>query len=205
MNEVEDEFAGYVEHPRFGRGPRYTSAIPRRNGLVNFLTKWYRGWRNEIPNTGIVADQEKQHAHAYVVPYYFDKKCVCRDCKRPFIFFAEEQKHWYEDLGFYIWARCVRCVDCRKKGQLVRKAHKRYQELIQQSDCTPSEHLELAEYCIAQMESGDMRPQRCDYVRSLLKKAGYEQEHQGKIKQIKVRLQKFDEVTHPSRKSTTES
>ena len=39
--------------------------------------------------------------------HYFDAKRVCRKCERPFLFFAEEQKYWYEDLRFPLEADCL--------------------------------------------------------------------------------------------------
>ncbi len=61
---------------------------------------------------------------------YFDILKTCVDCRRHFIFYAAEQKHWYEDLGFSTAADCVRCVDCRKLRQSDERSHADYQRLL---------------------------------------------------------------------------
>src|SRR5262245_27085714 len=92
--ESTDDYRLYVEHPRFGRGPRLTGLNP---ALPEYNIHWHSRLGVRIPNTAVAAVTSKQ---AYAagdgswgspIPYYFDARRVCRDCKRPFIFFAEEQ------------------------------------------------------------------------------------------------------------------
>jgi hypothetical protein len=61
---------------------------------------------------------------------YFDILKTCVDCRRHFIFYAAEQKHWHEDLGFSTAADCVRCVNCRKLRQSDERSHADYQRLL---------------------------------------------------------------------------
>ena len=116
MSEESSKYDSYVEHPRFGRGPRITGL-----NVIEDLSNpqgpllWIYPPESKIPNTGIVANTELQKINSFPTHYYFDQERVCLDCKHPFIWFAEEQKHWFEDLGFYLLTDCVRCVHCRQR------------------------------------------------------------------------------------------
>ena len=63
----------------------------------------------------------------------------CRDCQRGFIFFAVEQKYWFEDLGFYVDADCVRCPECRKAEHLVHSVFSRYTQNAHRQDMNDDE------------------------------------------------------------------
>ncbi|WHI50184.1 zinc-ribbon domain containing protein [Microbulbifer sp. MLAF003] len=58
-------------------------------------------------------------------------------------FFANEQKHWFEGLGFYVDADCIKCVDCRKNDQNIKLMQKRYQILSVKKDRNAKEASEL--------------------------------------------------------------
>ncbi len=62
------------------------------------------------------ADPAKQKFKA-CEPYYayFDEERTCQKCQRQFVFTKEEQKHWYERLGFWVWSRPVNCKACSRK------------------------------------------------------------------------------------------
>lgn len=45
---------------------------------------------------------------------YVDQHSVCRTCRKAFVFTKEEQKHWYEDLKFWVVSYAVRCCACRQ-------------------------------------------------------------------------------------------
>jgi hypothetical protein len=107
-SETEDEYANYVEHPRYGRGPRFTGLQPGAIPLGYRRTIYHD--EGLIEGTAIAADLDWQSWSPVPVLYYFDLKRTCADCARPFLFFAEEQKYWYETLGFDLSADCVRCV-----------------------------------------------------------------------------------------------
>tara|TARA_B100002049_G_scaffold235697_1_gene220651 strand:- start:1829 stop:2110 length:282 start_codon:yes stop_codon:yes gene_type:complete len=82
---------------------------------------------------------------------------MCEIYGRPFIFYAQEQKHWFEDLGFWIDAHCTRCVECRKKDQGTRFMHKRYQELIVLKERTNPQSKELKQIAIKLYKLGYIR------------------------------------------------
>jgi hypothetical protein len=80
-----------------------------------------------------------------VIPrgWYADILKKCRDCRRKFIFYAEEQRHWYEVLGFTIDADCVRCPECRRADQTLRRRFQRYSNAIARTDLTDDEFATL--------------------------------------------------------------
>ena len=94
-----DDYSKFVDHPRYGHQPRVTGLNPDTNYADVFL-HWHSGKEYRIPNTAIPADLSRQAKATVPVTHYFDVRRQCRDCGRPFIFFAEEQKYWYEELKF---------------------------------------------------------------------------------------------------------
>jgi hypothetical protein len=62
------------------------------------------------------ADVTKQKFKA-CEPYYayFDEELSCQKCRKTFVFTRQEQKHWYERLGFWVWSRPVNCKACSRK------------------------------------------------------------------------------------------
>lgn len=108
---------------------------------------------------------------------------MCQGCRRPFLFFAAEQKHWYEELGFSIEADCNRCVPCRKQQQGI--AHKRetYQRLLHVEHRTPEENLEMAECCLALMEASVFDRRQTERVRMLIR-SGSQTARQGLMQRV---------------------
>ena len=104
------------------------------------------------------------------VTHYFDAKRECADCGKPFIFFAAEQKYWYEELGFPLESDCVRCVVCRKKQQGLELNRQRYEELFHVQERTSAQNLEMAEYALSLVEAGVFGKRQLERVRATLKK-----------------------------------
>src|SRR3569832_1064345 len=99
------ELQEIVPHPRYGRtvvpsGCEATEAQIRGS---------FYGYRDEtiFPQSAIPADLTRQNFTTFPRGYYVDILKVCRACGRSFLFFAREQRHWYEVLRFYIDADCV--------------------------------------------------------------------------------------------------
>ena len=152
---ISDKYADYVEHPRYGRGPRYAVLNPDLERAESApLTHDGR----PIPQTETVAAEG----------CYSDTERLCHDCSRPFIFFAEEQICWYETLGFSVGAVCMRCVDCRKKRQQVARLRERYQHLSRRIERSDHETLEMAECCLRLIEKEEFTPKKLSRVRELL-------------------------------------
>jgi hypothetical protein len=163
-----DPYQSFVEHPRYGRGPRITGLNPETDFLGGVFLHWHNSRFGRIPNTAIVADLSKQTPATVAVTHYYDVKRPCRDCARYFIFFAEEQKYWYEGLGFGLDSDCVRCVECRKLTQGLARMRERYEELFGEPTRTVDQALEMAECALSLMEAGMFGTRQAERVRMLL-------------------------------------
>lgn len=126
--ERPDRAHDFVPHPRYGArsvpsGCTASEAEVRRS--------YFAYDRAEIfPRSAIPADIPKQNFSTFPRGYYVDIVKTCQTCARPFIFFAREQQHWYETLGFYIDADCVHCPVCRRSVQELRRRLRRYGRTI---------------------------------------------------------------------------
>lgn len=127
----------YVPHPRYGShvmdsGGQLAEA-EIRSGF------WAYRYANLFPQSALLADTSKQHYCLYPRKYYVDIAKVCRDCQRPFLFFAKQQQHWFETLGFYVDADCVRCSDCRRVKQQRQRCVQRYEQRRQAAELSLDE------------------------------------------------------------------
>ena len=184
-----DQYAAYVEHPRYGRGPIYTGIDPDPNdpdvylhpgiGICSDAAKAFistlrstLGLRQQsssaIPGTAIVADTSKQISRPVSITHYYDRDCVCRKCGRPFIFFALEQKYWYEELRFPPEANCVCCTDCRMADRNIVRQRKRYENLCHTDNPTTAEMLEMANCCLTLIEEGLFSNRQTEHVRAII-------------------------------------
>lgn len=101
-----------------------------------------------------MADTSKQNFSIYPITIYVDIEKQCIQCERWFIFFAEEQKYWYENLGFYVDADCVKCIDCRKKEQSVKHLMRQYEMLVKNDRRTENETTELKNIALELLQLG---------------------------------------------------
>lgn len=170
---VSDRYAAFAVHPRYGQGPRVTGLDPKPSAALQpgealTVLHWHSPGRKRIPNTAVVANWRKQTFTVVPVTHYFDTARTCRDCGAEFIFYALEQQHWYEELGFSLDADCVRCVPCRKVDQARAAQRRRYETLLHASQRTDEESLEMAECCMALVEAALFSPRQTERVRMLL-------------------------------------
>jgi hypothetical protein len=194
MTPNSDKYAEFVEHPRYGRRPNITGLNPsprfpevqlhwnttdHHELVAQFESmtgvKWpygdagrYSKRRRRIPNTAILADLSRQTPATSAVTHYFDLERECVDCRRPFIFFAAEQKHWYEELGFGLESDCVRCVECRKRQRGLARQRETYESLFHVVQKTVEQCLEMADACLSLIESGVFSKKQTQRVRMLL-------------------------------------
>jgi hypothetical protein len=129
--------SGLVPHPRYGSEPEVSG-----EGLSEATVRGsYWGYRDAVlfPESAIVADASRQNFTTFPRGTYVDLLERCRDCGREFLFFAREQKHWYEELGFYIDARCVRCPACRKTEATLRRRFTRYAKAVAKRELDDAE------------------------------------------------------------------
>lgn len=163
------EYAGYVEHPRFGRSPRRTGLDVANTPDGTVYCHWHSPAGVRVPNTAIAADVARQKPATIPVTHYYDAKRVCRKCGRPFLFFAEEQKHWYEELGFPLEADCLECPPCRKDAQKLRALHRQYDALLARADRSEADTLELVRCALQLLESSVFTPKALPRLRALLR------------------------------------
>lgn len=183
-------YSDYVQHSRFGRAPRFTGFDPDPDaddvhlhwntgvvtGAVLETARQLIGERvphphegeTLVPGTAIAADLSKQRPATVPVTHYYDIDKACRDCGLRFIFFAEEQKYWYEELGFPLDSDAVRCQVCRRRTQEISRLRKRYQELSQVAARTTHEELEMANCCLNLIEDRVFPVRQLAHVRELL-------------------------------------
>jgi len=189
---MKDEFAQFVIHPRFGQQPRITGLNPENDLGGGIFLHWHSPDECRIPNTAVPANPRQQVPATVPVTHYFDVKRECRDCGRPFIFFAEEQKYWYEELGFGLDSDCVRCPSCRKKQQGVAQGREKYEELFHIPDRSFDQDLEMAECCLGLVlvEESVFHAQQLQRARILLNRMPPEpsQSRRTKLKELSARL-----------------
>lgn len=107
-----------------------------------------------FPETAIPANAAKQNYSIFPRKFYVDIERCCTHCGRWFIFYAVEQKFWFEELGFYVDADCTKCIDCRKNDQNLKLLQKRYQVLNVKSDRTTKETSELKKIALELFQLG---------------------------------------------------
>lgn len=194
-----DEYAEFVDHPRYGRRPHITGLNPSPDdeGVhLHWMTvedrtmvtrtaveyeaitgqKWpygdsisRRNLTRKIPNTAIAADLARQTPATLPITHYFDIERCCEECGRPFLFFAREQKHWYEELGFGLDSDCIRCVECRKWQQGIAQQREVYESLFHVPNKTAEQSLQMADACLTLIESAVFAKRQTERVRMLLK------------------------------------
>lgn len=92
------------------------------------------------PEFKLTADPARQNYSTFSIPFYVDVLTKCRNCLRPFVFYAQEQKHWYEELGFHVSSGCpARCPECRRSRRRLHRQFQRYSELSHKDDLTDRE------------------------------------------------------------------
>jgi Probable zinc-ribbon domain len=166
---MTEDYSKFVAHPRYGQQPKITGLNPDNDYWAGVHLHWHSPVDCRIPKTAIPADLSLQAPATIQVTHYFDVTRKCRDCGKPFIFFAEEQKFWYEILGFGLESNCVRCVPCRNKQQGISQAQQRYETLFHITERTFDQNLEMADYCLLLIEAGVFHARKLQSVRMLLK------------------------------------
>ncbi len=78
----------------------------------------------------------------------------CRECGVDFVFTADEQRHWYETLGFFLDSTAVRCSSCRTKRRKLEQARRAWELALKAVDSTPKSHLAVVEAGLTLLERG---------------------------------------------------
>jgi hypothetical protein len=193
-----DDYSQFVEHPRYGQRPHITGLNPDTDYGGDVLLHWHSPKACRIPDTAVRADLSRQTPAAVPVTHYFDVKRQCRDCGRPFIFFAKEQQHWYEVLGFGLDSDCIRCAPCRKEQRGLAQSRERYEELFHIPGRTVDQDLEMAECCMALVEASIFHERQIQHIRTLLKRASalLGQDAPSRFRELHERMVAFETEHH---------
>jgi len=170
MSKRSKKYANYVEHPKYGQSPLFTYLVPSISKDEKFVLVTRPAGQHFIENTAILANLSSSSGSAYLVKYYVDEDKFCIDCDRPFIFFAQEQKYLFDELGLSMQIKGRRCYDCRKKRRILKQEGARYAELKHIQNRSLDETIEMADICLKQMEAGLFNPRQTQTVRALLNK-----------------------------------
>lgn len=183
------QYRKHVTHPRYGYAPR----VNGREGPTTDSHHTHPKYSDEllIPGTAVRADPLVQRTMNPLLHYY-DLDKVCADCHRRFIFFALEQKHWYEELGFPLDAKCLRCPECRKREQRFARLRKRYDVLLKK-DRSWADSIELADVTLSLVESGAMRLRDFSKLRSFLNEVPDTERHRLRYTSLVDRLRHLEE------------
>jgi Probable zinc-ribbon domain len=120
--------ADRVAHPRYGSAPIVSGLSVAEERIRR--SHW-RGFPGTVfPESVLIADASKQNYSIFPFEYYVDMLRDCRACHRPFIFFAREQRYWFETLRFFTDADCIHCPTCRRSSQALRRRIRRYSDLV---------------------------------------------------------------------------
>lgn len=116
--------ANLVPHPRYGTSTKASGYKLSVDDVRadRHLARLARGsfWpKSAIPGPALVTGSP------YAWRYYVDRLCRCVDCYRPFIFYAVEQRLWFERLGFHVESHAVRCTSCRRSVRKVKQRRDR--------------------------------------------------------------------------------
>ncbi len=152
--------ADLVPHPRFGATVSQSGHRVSHEEIVK--SSWRHGGflATVFPESAMRADISRQKDSVIPLQYYVDRLVTCRECARPFLFFAREQQHWYEELGFTLDADCVRCPECRKARHRIRRRFQRFSDLIGKDDRSDAELSTLVEDAVFLSRAGILRDEQ---------------------------------------------
>ena len=146
---------------------------------------------DRISGTAVKADPAKQVSRPVPIGLYWDRDRKCVRCSKRFIFFAVEQKHWYEVLGFAVESQANHCPSCRKNLQKLARQRRCYENLVHQPKLTPEEIWEFADCVFSLIEEGLFGVGPKVKLRSLLKRIPPELRDDPRHKEALARLQKL--------------
>lgn len=76
--------------------------------------------------TAVKADVSKQNYSVCPRHWYINAAFHCARCGDAFVFTADEQKFWYEELSFWIDSRAKHCGECRRELRELKALRQEY-------------------------------------------------------------------------------
>jgi hypothetical protein len=119
---------------------------------------------------------------------YFNLRLNCEDCRHDFAFSAKEQRFWFEQLKFWVWARPKHCLKCRRRKRRPKQAQRALQTLLSQFD--PTDPLQLVRAASLYLEVGSQRK-----ASEFLRRAKNRAREQGKFDSLLVQIERMKQVT----------
>jgi hypothetical protein len=201
MTVKPKDYSQYADHPRYGRLPNVTGLNPQPGDpavQLHWNTRMLQVEQRAIPGTAVEADPSKQLRATVPVTHYYDLDTICRDCSRHFIFFAQEQKFWYEELQLPLEADAVRCFDCRRHLRAIADQKQRYECLSHVQPRTVEQNLEMADCCLSLVEQGEFAPSQTQHIRQLLNLIPEDQRSSPEYAELRTRLHHVENNTPSS-------
>lgn len=81
--------------------------------------------------TAVRADTARQDFSVCPRHWYVDATFRCVRCDQPFIFAAEEQRFWYEELKLYVDSRAKHCKPCRRELRELKALRQEYDREVE--------------------------------------------------------------------------
>lgn len=89
-------------------------------------------WQNRRMDydSAIKADISKQNYSVCPRHWYVNATFMCARCYEEFLFSADEQRFWYEELSFYVDSRPQQCHKCRSDIRQLKALRQEYEREI---------------------------------------------------------------------------
>ena len=99
-----------------------------------------------LPPGFVAANPERQRAYGIGGPKLIYAPIVrnCQSCHKEFQFSVDEQRYWYEELGFCIDSTATRCQPCRRAIRHITVAEKRWAAALNAWDDAERRYLSLS-------------------------------------------------------------
>ncbi len=121
-----------VAHPRARQMARASPrSVPDMRVHEIRARVWQMRASTIVPGTAILASGDGPWGPAFSRHVYADLLKPCADCGRDFLFYANEQRFWYETLRLPPDVDCTRCVPCRKLARRLKACLRRYADALQ--------------------------------------------------------------------------
>ncbi|WP_442485696.1 zinc-ribbon domain containing protein [Aeoliella sp. SH292] len=109
-------------------------------------------------STAVRAATSKQNFTVCPRHWYIDAAFHCSRCGESFVFTAEEQKFWYEELRFWVDSLPKECINCRRELRELKALQQEYDRgiaaaLLKSTDIVEKRRLVLV---IEAMEAGGL-------------------------------------------------